>query len=582
MHAPVTRPKLERFQRLLDEAKRRQAKKEQSEYGKEDENGVRQGGLIAFVRYFWPILEPETPFVDGWPLWAMCLHLEAVTAGKLTRLLMNVPPGSMKSLLVNVFWPAWEWGPMGKSSHRFVTFSYSASLTERDNGKFRDLVTSQPYQALYGSGPKGVRLRNKTTLKVYNTRTGWKLASSVGGVGTGERGDRIILDDPHNVKDAESETVRGETVRWFRESLSSRFNNEETAFVIIMQRVHEDDVSGVILSLGLDYCHLMIPMEYEWERQTDGDGEPVATPVVEWVDPRYVPAAPDECNGVLAWEERFSADAVERLKREIGPYGYAGQYQQRPAPRGGGIFKRDWWQLWAPDNKKFPVFDYLVASLDSAFTEKEQNDPSGMTVWGIFQHPEIKKPRIMLVHAWRKHLEFSGPRFERLPTEILTPNMPQELIDNRNARYLARTQPHWGLVEWVRHTCKEFKAHNLLIEAKASGMSAAQELRNRYGDESYAIQTWPVKGDKIARAYASQPTFSNELVYAPDRKWADLVISEMEVFPKGKYKDLTDSTTQAIMHIRLMGLAQTDEETTSAEMQTVMHRPRKVGALYPV
>src|SRR4029077_8866993 len=117
-------------------------KEEHSSYGWYDDDDVRQGGLIAFVRHFWHVLEPETPFVDGWPLWAMCEHLEAVTRGDINRLLMNVPPGSMKSLLVNVFWPAWEWGPMTLSHLRYVTFSYSASLTERDNGKFRDLVTS--------------------------------------------------------------------------------------------------------------------------------------------------------------------------------------------------------------------------------------------------------------------------------------------------------------------------------------------------------------------------------------------------------------------------------------------------------
>ena len=191
---------LERFGRLLAEYERRQARKEQSQYGWNDRNGDRQGGLIAFVRYFWSVLEPETPFVDGWPLWAMCEHLEAVTRGEITALLINIPPGCMKSLLINVFWPAWEWGPMGQSHFRYVTFSYSASLTERDNGKFRDLVTSTRYAELYGGGEKGVHVRNKTTLKVHNSRTGWKLASSVGGVGTGERGDRIILDDPHNVK----------------------------------------------------------------------------------------------------------------------------------------------------------------------------------------------------------------------------------------------------------------------------------------------------------------------------------------------------------------------------------------------
>ena len=476
---------------------------------------------------------------------------------------------------------------MELSHYRYVTFSYSASLTERDNGKFRDLVTCEPYRKLYGDGEKGVRLRNKTTLKVHNSRTGWKLASSVGGVGTGERGDRIILDDPHNVKDAESETVRGETTRWFRESLSSRFNNTQTAFIVIMQRVHEDDVSGVILENQLDYTHLMIPMRYDWDRQTDENEQPIPTDI-GWTDPRWIDpdeaggidAASEQCHGELAWPERFAPELIDRLEKDLGPYAWAGQYLQRPAPRGGGLFKSEWWQLW--EDPKWPPFDFIVASLDSAFTEKEENDPSALTIWGTFEHPILKRPRIMLIHAWSKHLQFSGPRMERLPHEIVTPGMPEELARQRNARYRARTQEHWGLIEWVRDTCQRFRVHKLLIEAKASGISAGQELANRYGEESYAIELAPVRGDKIARAYACQATFSNLLVYTPKFDWSDLVINEMAVFPKGKHDDLTDSTTQAISHLRARGLANTDDETASAEIANVMHRGRPPGALYPV
>lgn len=620
MHAPVTRDKLERFERLLEEGKRRVARKQQSQYGWYDEEGVRQGGLIAFVRYFWTVLEPETPFVDGWPLWAMCQHLEAVTAGKITRLLINIPPGCMKSLLVNVFWPAWEWGPMGFSSYRYVTFSYSASLTERDNGKFRDLVTCETYRRLYGEGLKGVRLRNKTTLKVHNTRTGWKLASSVGGVGTGERGDRIILDDPHNVKDAESEVVRNETTRWFRESLSSRFNNDQTAFVIIMQRVHSTDVSGVLLepdqktgrSLAndLDYVHLLIPMKYDWNLQTY-DGQPRET-AIGWHDPRWVD--PDEAGGIdaamaacddeLAWPERFSPEAVEKLEAALGPYAWAGQYQQQPAPRGGGLFKRDWWQLWdrpTIEEPIWPAFDYIVASLDSAFTDKEENDPSALTIWGTFELsddtrlavPEVDpltgniwysgpRQRIMLMHAWRKHLQFSGPRMERLEHERIFPGLSEEAKRHRNYRYRMRTQEHWGLVEWVRDTCQRFRVHKLLIEAKASGISAAQELANRYGDQNYSIELIPVKGDNKARALACQATFSNELVYTPQKAFSEMVIEEMSLFPRAPHDDLCDSTFQAISHLRARGLANTDEETTAAEIQAVMHRGAPPRPLYPV
>lgn len=564
---PKRREKLISLNLKLAELKRRKAIKEQSQRGWYDEDGIRQGGLLAFVRFFWKVLEPETPFTDGWPLWVMCEHLEAVTAGEINRLIMNVPPGFMKSLLVDVFWPAWEWGPMNMAHLRYVTFSYSASLTERDNERFRDLVIDPSYQALYGKSFRPIKIG---ATKITNTKKGWKLASSVGGVGTGERGNRVILDDPHNVKEAESETVRTETVRWFRESMSNRLNDlERDAIVIIMQRVHEDDVSGAIQSLGLDYCQVIIPMEYDWTR------EPTA---IGWEDPRgdNDNAKDGGEDGEGAWDDRFPLRVREQTKREIGPYAWAGQYQQAPAPRGGGIFQRSWWQLWEPPDGKFPTFDYLVASLDSAFTEKEQNDPSGFTIWGVFRNEEGQR-RLMLTHAWRKHLQFSADRKLLAPL----PDGPRHLWsgnawrDNPEwGRWRRRTQEHWGLIEWVDDTCSRFKVDRLLIEAKASGISAAQELSNRYGRKDWAIELCPVKGDKHARAIAVQATLSQGMVYAPARDWSEMVIDEAAVFPKGKYKDLTDSMTQALKHLRDHGLAETDEEAHAAEMDGVMHKPQ--------
>lgn len=577
---------LHRLKRQVDIASRGIEKQIQSRRGWYDENGVRQGGLIAFIRHFWSILEPETKFVDGWALWSICEHLEAVTFGEITRLLINVPPGFAKSIIVDCFWPAWEWGPMNKAHLRYVAFSYSASLTERDNGKFRDLITSEGFQALYGDR---VQLRNKTTIKVFNTKTGWKLASSVGGVGTGERGDRVILDDPHNVKESESEQVRGETVRWFRESLSSRFNDLETGtLVVIMQRVHEDDVSGTILALELDYCHLMIPMEYEWLRQTDGEGNPIETDI-GWTDPRYDERGADFCDGALAWPERFSEVALERTKKEVGPYAWASQYQQAPAPRGGGIFQRDWWQLWEPGTHHF---DFVIASVDGAFTEKEENDPSAMTVWGIRRDEVTERPQIVLVWAWRKHLKFSGPRLERLTKtavidgqtwhpDIVLPGMDRTEITRRNRLYKRRCAAQWGLVEWIADTCEERKVDLLLIEGKASGISAAQELGNRYRVRKWGIQVEQVKGDKVARALAAQPTFSQGLVHAPDFEWAEMVIDEMATFPKSKHDDLTDSATQAINYLRRVGLAQSEEEAAAQAIEPLLHKS-KMKPLYPV
>ncbi len=541
----------------------RHERKVQAHRGWYDKDGVRQGGLMAFVRYHWAVLEPETPLADGWPLWAICEHLEAVTFGEITRLLINVPPGFMKSLLTDVFWPAWEWGPQNLAHKRYVTFSYSATLTERDNNRFSDLIISDRYQRLWG---KQVTPLKTGAQRVTNSQKGWKLASSVGGVSTGERGDAIILDDPNNVKEAESVIVRNETIRWFRESMSNRLNQPETGvIVIISQRVHEDDVSGAILHLGLDYCHLMIPMEFDPTRAIDDDGNVIETDI-GWVDPRLVPTAPETNDGELAWPERFSETVVERIKVEVGPYAYAGQYQQAPAPRGGGIIKTEWWQVYERPDNKYPPFELVIASVDSAFTANQQNDPTGMTVWGVW-YLEGKR-RLMLMDAWRKHLAFSGVRMPMQPNES-------------KAAYAQRTKQTWGLLEWIQHTCERWHVDHLLIEGKASGLSAAQELSNRYGRQDWSTRLCPVKGDKVARCLAVQSVFSQLGIYAPVRDWADMVIQEMAVFPAGKYDDLTDCSTQAIKWLRDSGMAPTDEEVLFAQTEEAMHKP-KLSALYPV
>jgi predicted phage terminase large subunit-like protein len=548
---------LKRCAKLLAELKKRTAQERQACRGWYNEHGVRQGGLIAFVRYFWRVLEPETKFVDGWPLWAMCEHLEAVTAGEINRLLVTVPPGFCKSLLVDVFWPAWEWGPMDKAHLRYVTFSYSASLTERDNSRFKDLVESREFQALWGDR---VEITRAGDVKVSNSAKGWKIASSVGGVATGERGDRILLDDPHNVKEAESEVVRSETVRWFRESMSNRLNDiERGAIVIIMQRVHASDVVGTIFDLNLDYECLMIPMRHDVSRQVDAAGDPKKTRI-GWFDPRYDPDL-DQCDGILAWPERFPERAVERIKAEIGSFAWASQYQQSPAPRGGGIIKRSWWQLYeSPDGKFYPPMEYIVASLDPAFTAKQTNDPSGFVVFGVFTNQERQR-RIMLMAAWSKHLELHGEPVERLPGES-------------EFSWQQRARQKWGLIEHVVHSCRRFRAHKLLVESKGPGLSVIQELRRLYGREDFVVQhVDPKSQDKQARVHSIVPQFAQGLIYAPAKDWAESVITECEQFPYGKRDDQVDAVSQALLHLRNCGLARMDAEAKADEIGTVMHRP---------
>lgn len=285
-----------------------------------------EGSLLEFIKQGWPTLEPGRKFTSGWAVGAICEHLEAVSRGEIKRLLINVPPGCTKSMTTNVFWPSWEWA---KNPHlKYISASYAQDLSTRDNVRGRTLMTSEWYSAHWGHKFQ-LRGDQNAKLRYENTVGGFRQVSSVGSALVGHRGDRIIVDDPHDVQAVESELVREESLRWFAETLPTRLNDlDESAIVVIMQRVHERDVSGLILSSGLGYEHLCLPMEYE----------PDHPHMSTWFkDPRTVP-------GELLWPERFSKEAVEQLKLVFrswgGSYAEAGQLQQRPAPRAGGMFQR--------------------------------------------------------------------------------------------------------------------------------------------------------------------------------------------------------------------------------------------------
>jgi hypothetical protein len=236
-----------------------------------------ENSMLDFVEHVWPVVEPSRPFVRGWVLEAIADHLRAVTEGHIKRLLINVPPGFTKSLMTDCFWPAWEWGPRNMPSNRYVCFSYSSHLTERDNLRTRNVVQSQRYQSLWGDRVK-LSQEQFTKVKFSNLQTGWKLATSVGGIGVGERGDRLIIDDPNKTEDMESEALRNSTKLWFTEVIPDRLNDQKnSAIVIIQQRLHDEDVSGIALEREMGYTHLCVKMYHEvmpyfngWTPTSDG------------------------------------------------------------------------------------------------------------------------------------------------------------------------------------------------------------------------------------------------------------------------------------------------------------------------
>lgn len=519
--------------------------------------------LYDFLSRAWRWIDPS-PFTMGWPIEAIAEHLQAVVDGDLTRLIINIPPRMGKSSITSVAFPAWTWAqghdsPTSGPGVQFLHASYAQQLSLRDSVKCRRLIESPWYRERWGERFKLTGDQNTKT-RFDNSRGGSRLSTSVGSALTGEGGSIIVVDDPNAAQEAFSEATIEATIEWWDGALSTRLNDPKTgAFVVIQQRLSEEDLTGHILSKDVgDWCHLMLPMRYEKDRSFVN--------TLGWEDPR-------EEEGELLWPERMGEKEVALLERQLGPWGAAGQLQQRPEPKGGGILKREWWTLW--DQENFPPVDYILASLDTAMTAKTENDYSAMTIWGIFTGGEQKAvatrvtgrdglinfveerkyteehPRAILMHAWQERLEFHD------------------------------------LIKKIAESMKQYKVDKLLVENKASGPNIIQELRRVYNHLPFVVEpidvnrTAHISADKVSRAHAVVPLFAGGLVYAPDRSWADMVITQCSVFPRAKHDDLVDTVTMALQYMRKTGLIVRGEEWTADVEGSMQHTGAPPEALYP-
>jgi len=436
--------------------------------------------LADFAHRAWRVLEPSTPLKWGWALDAICEHLEAVSRGEIIRLLMNVPPGTMKSLLTGVIWPAWEWGPFGTPQRRFIGTAHKQDLAVRDAMKCRRLIQSGWYQNLW---PIALASDNNAKLRFENNKTGFREAMAFTSM-TGARGDRIILDDPLSADDANSEAALKAAEITFTEALPTRVNNERSAIIVIMQRLHERDTSGIILDRGLPYEHLCLPMRYE-------AGGAKST---RFIDPR-------KGDGDLLFPERFPEFQVADLERTMGSYASAGQFQQRPAPRGGSMFKREW----------FPVVDAAPANCrwvrgwDLAATAKAQAAWTAGVKIG-----RANDGRFYIGHAVR--IQGSAADVERLIVNTATQ-------DGREVKGSIPQDPG------------------------QAGKAQAQYLIRQLAGFTYTAS--PESGDKETRALplAAQSEAGNVLIVNGD--WNRDFLDEMETFPMGKFKDQVDAATRA-------------------------------------
>jgi predicted phage terminase large subunit-like protein len=523
--------------------------------------------LYEFVKAAWPNFDPAE-FSDNWHLKDICDHLEAVARGYIPRLLLNEPPRTGKTAIVSICFPAWVWaqreiGPLMGPQVSFFYASYAEQLSLEHSLKTRRLIESRWYKKHWGKRFSLVSDRN-TKGHFENDKGGYRMASSVDARAAGFGADVLVADDPHLVKEAESDIVREGVVRWWSETMPSRLNNRQTgAMIVVMQRVHEGDLSGFILSNELGYVHFCVPMCYvpckhvnAWvddkiETFIGDDIDKINDDDIFWVDPRTD-------DGELLWPDRFPSSEVIKLEKELGPFAFAGQLQQTPAPRGGGIIREEWWQPYDDDvgaevgarPGEYPPCEYILASLDTAYTEKEENDPSALSIWGVFRD-KAGNPQIILMLCWQD-----------------------------------RHQIH-ELVSRVGADCKRFKVDRLIIEDKAAGHSVSQELHRLFGAFDFGIElvnprTGFIKSpDKVARLQTVVHLFAEGMIWAPDKSWADEMIKQCALVPRAIHDDLADSCSMALLYFRRTGWATRKEERALEVEDEIKYRPR-AGALYPV
>ncbi len=359
-----------------------------------DEAAFYEKSLHSFIKGAWHIIEGHRPFVDGWHLQAKCEHLEAVFRGHIRQLLINEPPRCMKSTAFPVCFPAWIWTQ--DPQFQFLFMSYVEKLTLRDSVKCRRIIESKWYQERWGHKFQLCGDAN-TKLRFDNNKTGYRIASSIGGSGTGEGGDILGIDDANNAGDIESDVIREWTNDWCDGVLSTRLNDPKTGRVVaVQQRLHMQDHSGHILAKNMpDLVHLCLPMEFEEKRRCITLPLP-STNGKKWQDPRTK-------EGELLWPERFGPEEVEKLKANLNSeYKVAGQLQQRPSPSEGGIYKKAWFMWWKEPRQ--PRCEFVLQSWDTAFSTGTDSCYSACTNWGIFKD-DHDVSNIILLSAWRGKLE---------------------------------------------------------------------------------------------------------------------------------------------------------------------------------
>jgi len=442
--------------------------------------------LPAFIEQAWGIIEPGTRYIDNWHIHLIGEYMLAVNKGQVKRLIINIPPRHMKSIEATVCYPAWTW--TRNPGRRFIKVSYSDSLSRKHNILARDIINSPWYQGNWGNK---IKLKDDVNRQneFKNNHQGFMFSTSVGGALTGEGGDVIIIDDPQNPLMANSEAEREAGINFFKNTLQTRLNDpKKGVIIIIMQRLHENDLTGYILSENLGYEHLCLPAI-----------APQRTIITFPISGKEV----IRNEGDILNEGRFDKDVLDDLRRSMGSVQFAGQFQQTPAPAEGVIFKREWLTKFYSAAPK--TID--IQSWDMAFTKSEGSAKVAGFVMG------------------------------KAGADIYIKDLVNDKMDFTESVAALRTLSG----KWKSARAK-------VIENKANGPAIVNTLKK----EISGMVEFNPKGSKTERAMSVTPYFEAGNIHFPDPKtnpWVEDLIRDLLVFPKGTYKDTVDALVQGILYL---------------------------------
>lgn len=444
-------------------------------------DAVLRQDLGAFTERCFRELEPARSYHHNWHLDAIAHHLELVAKGRCRRLVITMPPRSLKSVSASIAFPAWVLGH--DPARRVICVSYGRSLTTAHANGFRAVVNTAWYRHLFPimrTDP-----RKDTEEEVRTTRGGYRLTATVGGALTGRGGSIVIIDDAMKASDAASEVARNNVNSWFDETLLSRLDDKRNdAIILVMQRLHPDDLVGHVLKSG-EWTHLDLPA--------------IA------VEDQYIPIGRGRLfnrqSGDLLHPEREPQHVLDEQKQAMGSMAFSAQYLQRPVPIGGNLIRWDWFRPWhqLPDRDSGRV--QVVQSWDTASKAAELNDYSvGITAM-------VDRKTIYILDVIRSRLEY--------------PALKRRIVEEG----------------------RRWKANGILIEDKGSGTSLLQDLRH---DQVFALPIQP-EGDKVVRMAASSVAIEDGRVLLPaSAPWLDDFQAELLAFPNGSHDDQVDALSQLI------------------------------------